>query len=147
VEADGTPGEATLVGWLRADAGWVPELSMVAEVDGQVVGHVVCTRGTVDGSPALGLGPLSVDPAHQRSGVGSALVHAVLGGADALGEPLVVLLGDPAYYRRFGFRPASEVGIVAPEPAWGDLFQARTLAAHDPALTGTFAYAAPFSRL
>ncbi|SES49799.1 putative acetyltransferase [Pedococcus cremeus] len=146
VEPDGAPGEATLVGWLRADPGWVPELSMVAEVEGQVAGHVVCTRGTVDGSPVLGLGPLSVDPAHQGSGVGSALMHAVLGAADALGEPLVALLGDPGYYRRFGFRPASEVGITAPEPAWGDLFQVRTLAAYDPALTGTFTYAAPFSR-
>lgn len=146
VEPDGAPGEATLVGWLREDPGWVPELSMVAEVEGQVVGHVVCTRGRLAGSPVLGLGPLSVDPAHQHSGVGSALVHAVLGAADALDEPLVVLLGDPAYYSRFGFRPASEVGIAAPEPAWGDLFQVRTLAAYDPALTGTFTYAAPFSR-
>lgn len=146
VEADGAPGEATLVGWLRADPGWLPQLSLVAEVGGQVVGHVVCTRGTVGDAPVLGLGPLSVDPAHQGCGVGAALVHAVLGAADALDEPLVALLGDPAYYGRFGFRPATEVGIVAPDPAWGDLFQVRTLTAHDPSLTGTFTYAAAFSR-
>jgi putative acetyltransferase len=147
VEPDGAPGEATLVGWLREDEGWIPELSLVAE-DGQgaVVGHVVCTRGTVSGAPALGLGPLSVEPAHQGRGVGSALVHAVLAAADALAEPLVALLGDPGYYRRFGFRPASEVGVLSPEPAWGDLFQVRTLTAYHPGLTGTFAYAAPFSR-
>jgi putative acetyltransferase len=147
VEPDGVPGEATLVGWLREDAGWIPELSLVAEDDqGHVIGHVVCTRGTVGGVPALGLGPVSVDPAHQRGGVGSALMHAVLGAADALGEPLVALLGDPAYYRRFGFRPASTVGVAALDPAWGDLFQVRTLTAYGPGLTGTFEYAAPFAR-
>ena len=147
VEPDGAPGEATLVTWLRADEGWVPQLSLVAEdADGAVVGHVVCTRGTVGGAPALGLGPLSVDPRQQGRGVGSALMHAVLAAADALDEPLVALLGDPGYYRRFGFRPASDIGVRSPERAWGDLFQARTLTAHDPGLTGTFAYAAPFSR-
>lgn len=147
VEPDGAPGEATLVGWLRDDPGWVPSLSLVAEsADGHVVGHVVFTRGSVDGTPVLGLGPISVDPAHQGSGVGSALMHAVLAAADALDEPLVALLGDPAYYGRFGFRPATEVGIAAPEPAWGDLFQVRTLTAYEPGLTGRFTYAAPFSR-
>jgi putative acetyltransferase len=148
VEADGAPGEATLVGWLREDPGWVPELSLVAEDgDGSVVGHVVCTRGSVGEARALGLGPLSVAPHRQRAGVGSALVHAVLGAADALGEPVVVLLGDPAYYARFGFRPAADLGIEAPDPSWGALFQARPLAAWDPSLTGRFTYAAPFARL
>lgn len=147
VEADGAPGEATLVGWLREDAGWVPELSMVAEMDGEVIGHVVCTRGELAGRPTLGLGPVSVSPATQRSGVGSALMHAVLGAADALGEPVVVLLGSPAYYGRFGFVHASSLGIDAPDPAWGDYFQARPLAAYDPTVRGTFTYAAPFDRL
>ncbi|ONI83325.1 GNAT family N-acetyltransferase [Saccharothrix sp. ALI-22-I] len=140
-------GEAWLVGELRADAGWIPALSLVAEVDGEVVGHVVCTRGTVDGAPALGLGPLSVLPAKQRTGVGKALMHTVLGAADALGEPLVVLLGDPAYYSRFGFRLASEYGITPPVADWAPYFQVRTLTAYTPALTGPFRYAAPFDRL
>ncbi|MFD0593344.1 GNAT family N-acetyltransferase [Catellatospora coxensis] len=111
--------EPGLVDQLRADAGWLPALSLVAEVDGEVVGHVVCTRGRVGDAPALGLGPLSVRPDHQRSGVGSALMHAVLGAADALGEPVVALLGDPGYYRRFGFRQAEECGVLSPEAEWG----------------------------
>ena len=65
---------------------------------------MVCSRGHVDQAPVLALGPLSVRPDRQRGGVGSALMHAVLGAADALGEPLVALIGNPAYYRRFGFR-------------------------------------------
>lgn len=148
LEADGVPGEATLVGLLRADPAWIGALSLVAEDEtGRVVGHAVSTRGHVDGVPALGLGPVSVAPAAQRSGVCSALIHASLGAADALGEPLVALLGDPAYYSRFGFRPATSLGITAPDPAWGDFFQVRTLAAYHASLTGTFRYAAPFETI
>ncbi|RKE06852.1 GNAT family N-acetyltransferase [Catellatospora citrea] len=139
--------EPGLVDQLRADSAWLPALSLVAEVDGEIVGHVVCTRGRVGDTPALGLGPLSVHPGHQRAGVGSALMHAVLGGADALGEPLVALLGDPGYYRRFGFRPAPELGVLAPDAEWGIHFQARPLAGYDPAVRGLFTYAEPFLRL
>jgi putative acetyltransferase len=138
--------ESRLVDELRADPGWIPALSMVAEVDGAVVGHVVCTRCTVDGAPVLGLGPLSVDPPHQSRGVGSALVHAVLGAADALDEPLVVLLGDPRYYHRFGFVLADQFGIEPPIAEWARHFQARPLATCTPTLRGAFAYCEPFVR-
>ncbi|NJQ05760.1 GNAT family N-acetyltransferase [Streptomyces lonarensis] len=142
------PVETTLLARLRDDRGWIPELSLVAVTDGgQVSGHVVCTRGTVDGAPAVGLGPLSVHPAHQRRGIGQALVHAVLGAAEARGEPLVALLGSPRYYGRFGFRAATEYRIDPPEPAWGDYFQVRPLAAWTPRLRGGFRYAAPFDRI
>lgn len=146
VEPGGDPGEATLVSWLREDAGWVPELSLVAVEDGLVVGHVVATRAHVDAQPALGLGPLSVLPHRQRAGIGAALMHAVLGAADALDEPLVGLVGEPAYYRRFGFVPAQSVGVSAPVPSWGDYFQVRTLTRYD-GQTGRFRFAGPFDRL
>lgn len=106
---------------------------------------MTCTRGDVDGVPALGLGPIAVRPAAQGRGVGSALMHAVLGAAEAADEPLVALLGDPAWYRRFGFGPASSSGIVAPDPAWGEYFQVRVLRPSPPA--GTFGYARPFAEL
>jgi len=93
------------------------------------------------------LGPLSVDPPHQGRGVGSALMHAVLGAADALGEPLVVLLGNPRYYRRFAFVQGDSLGIEPPVPAWGPYFQARPLTAYDPSLQGPFRYAEPFEGL
>jgi putative acetyltransferase len=148
--------EAPLVDWLRASPAWIPELSLVAvDPDGSpdgdslggVAGHVLCTRGTVGADPVLALGPLSVRPDRQRSGVGKALVHAVLGAADALGEPLVVLLGSTAYYPRFGFRLASEYGITPQRPEWEEHFQVRTLTAYDPALRGAFAYPEPFDRM
>ncbi|MFJ2572488.1 GNAT family N-acetyltransferase [Streptomyces halstedii] len=142
------PVEVTLLDELRTCDGWLPELSLVALGDkDEVAGHVVCTRGRVGTVPAVGLGPLGVHPGHQRRGVGLALVHTVLGAADALGEPLVALLGSPAYYGRFGFRAGTDHGIAAPDPAWGAYFQVRTLTAHDPALRGTFAYAEPFERV
>lgn len=140
------PVEVGLLDQLRDDEGWLPALSLVAIDDADaVIGHVTCTRADVDGHPVLGLGPLAVRPDRQRQGVGTALMHAVLGAAEALDEPLVALLGDPAYYGRFGFHPSTEYGITPPS-AWGRYFQVRLLSAGPPP-AGTFAYARPFRAL
>ncbi|WP_410587750.1 GNAT family N-acetyltransferase [Amycolatopsis sp. lyj-23] len=148
-EGNEPPVEAPLVDELRAEGDLVDALSLVAVRDGEVVGHVCCSRARVgeDTTAAVGLGPLGVLPAHQRSGVGSALVHTVLGAADALGHGLVVLLGNPAYYSRFGFVLADTLSITAPDPAWGPHFQARTLTRYHPAQAGAFEYAPAFSRI
>ncbi len=98
-------------------------------------------------TPVLGLGPLAVTPKAQRSGVGTALMHAVLGAADALDEPLVVLLGHADYYPRFGFRAASTLGIAPPVASWREHFQARPMTAYDPVIRGDFRYAQPFNDL
>ncbi|HEY0335180.1 MAG TPA: N-acetyltransferase [Stenotrophomonas sp.] len=80
-------------------------LSWVADIDGRIVGHVALSPVTLDdGSEGwFGLAPVAVAPAHQRNGVGSALVRAALAELPALGAQGCVVLGDPAYYRRFGF--------------------------------------------
>ncbi|MFF1374708.1 GNAT family N-acetyltransferase [Streptomyces sp. NPDC058308] len=105
--------EADLVDALRADPGaWLPGLSYVAEApDGSVAAHALITRCLVGGAPALALAPVAVLPAHQRTGAGSAVVRALLDAARARGEQLVVVLGHPSYYPRFGFKPASGYGI------------------------------------
>jgi putative acetyltransferase len=145
--SDTTPGETTLVQALRNDPGWIEALSLVATRNRQIVGHVVCTRGWVGELAALGLGPISVLPDSQRQGIGQALMHSVIGAADAAGEPLIALLGDPRFYGRFGFVEASKIGILAPHPGWGAHFQVRTLTDSPASIVGTFRYAAPFEHL
>jgi len=134
--------EARLVDGLHAADDVV--LSLVAELDGTVVGHVVGSRAWIGERGSVGLGPVGVLPAYQRRGVGSALMHAVLGAADALELPEVVLLGDPAYYRRFGFRLAPPLGVLPPDPAWAEHFQIRTLTAWNEDRRGAFRYAPAF---
>lgn len=126
---DAVPIEVGLVDELRATDEWLPALSMVAEVNGEITGYVVCSRAWVDPHLVLALGPLAVLPQWQGRGVGSALMHAVLDAADALDEPLVVLLGHTDYYPRFGFRPAADLGVESPVAAWGAHFQARPMTA------------------
>jgi putative acetyltransferase len=144
--------EARLTDELRRDVGFLPHLSLVAVrglagEDQVVVGHVIATRGWLEplGVPALGIGPLGVRPEDQGAGIGTVLVHALLAVAEAAEERVAALLGAPAYYRRFDFRPAAELGITAPDPAWGPHFQARHLTG--PPVGGAFRYAAPFAAL
>lgn len=142
------PAEVALVDELRAGDAWIPGLSLVAvEPQGQVTGHVLCTRGHLGSAPVLALAPLCVHPDQQRRGIGQALMHAVLGAADALDEHLVALLGDPGYYQRFGFRLAQDFDIDPPVPEWAPHFQARVLTAYGASLRGTFTYPAPFDQL
>lgn len=89
-------------------------VSLVAEADGEVVGHVAVSPVRVSDGAAgwFGLGPLSVSPAHQGKGVGGALMREALQALRALSASGCVLLGDPGYYRRFGFAPIA--GLVLP---------------------------------
>jgi putative acetyltransferase len=141
---DREPMEARLLDELRTCDGWLPPLSWVAEIDGLVVGHAVSTRGHIDGLPCVGLGPIGVLPDRQRAGVGSALMHAMIGAADAAGEPLIALLGDPGYYSQFGFVASTAVGVTPPQAEWGDYFQVLPLTGWRASITGTFRYPAPF---
>ena len=140
-----TPVEVALVDRLRASDAWIGPLALVAERDGRVVGQVICSRAFVADRPVLGLGPLAVASRLQRAGIGSALMHAVLGAADALDEPLVVLLGHTDYYPRFGFRPAIEFGITAIDPGWGPHLQARALHAYRGGTSGVFRFPPAFA--
>lgn len=146
---EGPPPEPGLVDDLRASAAWIDQLSLVAMRDEAIVGHVCCTRAHLlpARQPVLGLGPIGVLPEHQRDGAGAALMHAVIAAADARDEPLIVLLGHPEYYPRFGFVPAVDLGITPPVADWAPAFLARTLTTYDPSLTGEFQYAEPFRDL
>jgi putative acetyltransferase len=108
--AFGGPDEAAIVNALRANARVT--LSLVAEVDGTVVGHILFSPVSIepDGT-AIGLAPMAVLPGHQRRGVGGRLVREGLGLLRVAGHGAVVVLGDPEYYPRFGFVRASRFGL------------------------------------
>ena len=123
---------------------YLPEFSIVAELGGEVVGHVISTRGWVGELELLGLGPIGVVPRLQRHGIGSALMKEMIARANAAGERGIALLGDPEYYSRFGFVPSTSLGVEAPDPGWGVHFQLLPLAVWPGGVSGTFRYAKPF---
>lgn len=145
--AFGQDVERQLAVSLRRSGEAIDRLCFVAETRGAIVGHVVCSRGFVGDTSAVGLGPIGVEPSVQRRGVGSALMYAAIGAADATGEPLIALLGDPGYYARFGFVAASDVNIRSPDPEWGPYFQVLPLTSMPDDLSGQFRYAASFDEL
>jgi putative acetyltransferase len=103
------PLEGRIVDVLRAHG--AVRLSLVAEVDGRIVGHILFSPVTSAGAEGLGLGPMAVLPEQQRRGVGAALIDAGLARLRAAGCPFVVVLGHDGYYTRFGFVPASRHGL------------------------------------
>ncbi|MEV6598967.1 N-acetyltransferase [Actinoplanes sp. NPDC051346] len=122
-----TDAEARLVDALRDTDSWLPGLSVVAEENGRVVAYALLSRITVGSDPALALGPVAVLPGEQRRGLGAAVISEVLKLATVAGERLVLVLGDPAYYRRFGFTPAMPYGITSPWSHLGDAWQVLAL--------------------
>ncbi|MGP9536483.1 GNAT family N-acetyltransferase [Brachybacterium sp. AOP43-C2-M15] len=140
-----TAEEADLVDALRADpAAWIDGLSTVALDGERIVSHALLTRASVDGEPVLALAPCATLPGHQRRGAGSAAIRAGLAAARARGENVVVVLGHPGYYPRFGFTPASGAGITAPFEAPDDAFLALALDPGRPVPRGRIAYPAAF---
>jgi putative acetyltransferase len=134
-----------LVDELRADPElFVADLSFVSMSGDRVAGHVMNSWVDVAGTPALQLSPLGVLPEHQRQGHGSALVRASLA-AVAEREPFVLVEGNPAYYGRFGFVRADELGLRPPPEALYDwVFQVAVLDESVPLPQGQAHYSAPF---
>ena len=112
-------------------------ITLVAVSDGRVVGHILFSRVTIANSPdifnAVGLAPVAVLPEFQRKGIGSALIREGLERCKQAGYHAVVLIGDPAYYSRFGFVRAADFGLQN-EYGVHDEFMALPL--HDGALDG-----------
>lgn len=127
--AFGRSDEARLVDDLRRSV--APFLSLVAERDARLVGHAFFSPVTIEGpqpGPAAGaLGPIGVDPERQGGGIGSALVRAGLARAPGLGWRAIFLLGDPAYYARFGFALAAPRGLHYESLAFDGGFQVLEL--------------------
>jgi len=124
-----TAGEAALVDRLREGDRFDPSLSLVARADdGTVVAHALLSLVDVEGEwDGLVLAPVAVVPARQGEGVGSALVRAALARAREAGWDAVFLHGSPAFYPRFGFRPAGELGFENPFETSAEEFMVAVL--------------------
>ncbi len=146
--AFGAEAEAKLIGALRAQAS--PLVSLVADDQGSVLGHILFSPVSLPGIEALamGLAPMAVTPLRQRSGIGSALVKAGLQRCEELRAVAVVVLGHPEFYPKFGFSPAARFGLKCEYDVPAEAFMAIELR---PGIlrgvSGTVKYHAAFSQL
>lgn len=136
--------EHKLVNALRESDAFIPELSLVAEIDGTVVGHILFTQVKVGDDIELALAPLSVLPAYQRKGIGTALIKEGHKKASELGYNYSIVLGSEAYYQRTGYLPAEIFGIKPPFDVPSENYMAFKLSETAPDIKGTVIYPKEF---
>ena len=140
--------EAQLVELIRDSDRYIPELELVAELDGAVVGHILFSYIDLVGEENLlflGLAPMSVRPEFQRRRIGSALVRVGLEAAEARGESMVIVLGHPQFYSRFGFEPSVSYGIESPFPVPEEVFMVLPLKNYQGRCRGKVVYPPAFN--
>ncbi len=147
-QAFGRDNEARLVDLLRVSPAFIPELSLVAIDAARVVGHILFSRIHIRTAerdvPALALAPMAVLPERHRQGIGSALIRSGLDACRRLGQQIVVVVGHPRYYPRFGFSSARAKGLEAPYPDAAFMVQELTPGALD-GVHGTVEYPQEFA--
>lgn len=136
--------EHNLVNDLRKSNAFIPELSLVAETDGRIVGHIMFTKANVNKETVIALAPLSVLPEYQRQGAGTALIKEGHRIAAKLGYSYSIVLGSERYYPRAGYEPAKKFGIRAPFDVPSENFMAYKLKDGAPPLNGILKYAKEF---
>lgn len=136
--------EQDLVAALRKGTAFVPELSLVAEEDGRLVGHILFTKVQVGDTTQLALAPLAVLPEYQHRGVGTALIARGHEIAAKLGYPYSIVLGSPEFYGRSGYLPAERYRIAAPFDVPPECFMAYPLSQPEKPISGTVQYAPEF---
>lgn len=125
--------EARLVSNIRSSSDFVPDLSLVAELNGRIVGHVLLSKVTLergsDGGAAtiLALGPMSVVPSQSHRGIGSSLIQAAISRSRDMRYTAIVVAGHPEYYRRFDFLSAGHWGLTTNLPLPNDAITAMEL--------------------
>ncbi len=124
-QAFGQDQEGRIVDAIRSNGAAL--LSLVAVVDGQVVGHIMYSPASIDDITGAALGPMSVLPEYQRQGIGCQLVETGNEKLKASGCPFIVVVGHADFYPRFGFQPASHYGIQCEWPVPDNVFMALVL--------------------
>lgn len=140
--ADGN--EQDLVNALRQGEAYVPELSLVAEEKGKIIGHIMFTKARVGETVVLALAPLSVLPEYQGKGIGTALIKEGHRIAQGLGYGYSVVLGSETYYPRAGYVPADTLGILPPIDVPRENFMAYKLDENFWEINGVIEYAKEF---
>jgi predicted N-acetyltransferase YhbS len=141
-QADGN--EQDLVTALRKGESYIPELALVAEEDGKIVGHIMFTRAKVGEMAVLALAPLSVLPEYQQRGIGTALIAEGHKIAKESGYGYSVVLGSETFYPFSGYVPADTLGILPPFDVPRENFMAIKLDESAPPVSGTMKYAKEF---
>lgn len=149
-QAFGQANEAQLIDRIRSSDRYCPSLAIVAELEGAIVGHILFSYVDLvseESRSILSLAPVAVQPALQKQGIGSALVQAGLTVADSLGEALIVVLGHPQFYPRFGFKPSVEYAIESPFPVPDAAFMVKPLQHFHTAYRGRVVYPPAFNNV
>lgn len=136
--------EHDLVNLLRKSENFIPELSLVAKLDGKIVGHIMFTKVEIGGEIQLALAPLSVLPEYQRKGIGRALIKEGHSIAKNLGYDYSIVLGSEKYYPKMGYLPAINYGILPPFEVPSENFMACKLNENATNISGIVKYAKEF---
>jgi putative acetyltransferase len=145
--AFGRENESQLITKIRLSNFYIPELSLVAEVDNIVVAHILFSYIELVGEEklqVLALAPIAVHPQFQKQGIGSALIKSGLEKAETRGESLVIVLGDPQFYSRVGFVPSTTYGIASPFPVPDEVFMVKPLNSYQSKYQGKVIYPPAF---
>lgn len=148
LQAFGQDNEVRLVEKIRESDRYIPNLSLVAEINGVVVAHVLFSYIDLVSEvtyKVLSLAPLAVRSPNQKQGIGSALVREGLARANAMGETIAIVLGHPQFYSRFGFEPSVRYGIESPFPVPNDFFMVKTLTGYQNSHKGKVIYPPAFA--
>lgn len=150
--AFGGGAEADLIGDLRKTDSFIPELSLVAIKNDEVIGHILFSPIVIKSkkrvTSALALAPMAVHPESQNKGVGTKLAVKGLEDCRRLGHSIVVVIGHPGYYPRFGFLPARERGFEVPFPVPDEAFMVLELVPGAlKAAQGKIIYPPPFQKM
>ncbi len=149
--AFGQENEAQLIEEIRRSNRYIPKLSLVAEVENNIVGHIlfsyidlITEESAAKILPVLSLAPVAVLPQFQKQGIGTALIQAGLEKADEMQEKMVIVLGNSSFYNRFGFVSSVIYEIECPFEVAADFFMVKPLKNYQPEYKGRIVYPPAF---